>query len=111
MNKPDDLKFGLNQKQLQLILDTIVSFSEIEKVFIFGSRSTDTNRQGSDVDLAISGKQLTPAILNTFASGLDDLPLPFMFDVVDYNKIQNDNLKKNIDTKGKLLFERRLTRV
>ena len=104
----ENLRFGLNQKQLQLITETIVSFPEIEKVFIFGSRAIDTNRPCSDIDLALSGQQLTRTICNRFSSALDDLTLPFLFDVVDYNQIENDNLKTSIDTEGKVFFERKL---
>lgn len=102
------LKFGLTKNQMQLITETIVSFPEIEKVLIFGSRAIDTNRPGSDIDLALSGQQLTRTICNRFSSALDDLPLPFLFDVVDYNHIENDNLKTSIDSKGKVFFERNL---
>ena len=66
----ENLRFGLNQKQLQLITETIVSFPEIEKVFIFGSRAIDTNRPCSDIDLALSGQQLTRTICNRFSSAL-----------------------------------------
>ncbi|MDE3182370.1 MAG: nucleotidyltransferase domain-containing protein [Bacteroidota bacterium] len=107
----DTIRYGLNKKQLKLILELIDSFPEIERVFLFGSRADGTNKVGSDIDLAIIGHQITPEILNRFSSGLDDLPLPFMFDVIDYNKILNNYLKKNIDSKGKLLFERKLNSV
>lgn len=111
MNTVDSTRFGLDKKQFQLILEVIESFPEIEKVIIFGSRATQTNRPGSDIDLALTGSQLTPLILNRFSSALDDLPLPFLFDVVDYHNISNNNLKENIATKGKLLFERKLNSV
>ncbi len=107
----DTTRFGLNKNQLKLILKLIESFPQIEKVFIFGSRAAGTNHVGSDIDLAVVGHQITREMLNRFSSSLDDLPLPFMFDVVDYNKIKNANLKQNIDSKGKLLFERKLNTV
>lgn len=111
MNNENTLKFGLNKKQLQLIGEVIESFPEIEMVFVFGSRASETNRPGSDIDLAVSGPQLSPLILNRFSSALDDLPLPFLFDVVDYNNLKNINLQRNITNHGKLLFERKLNSV
>ncbi|MGN6601079.1 MAG: nucleotidyltransferase domain-containing protein, partial [Ginsengibacter sp.] len=56
MNIEETVRFGLTQKQLQSILQTIQSFPEIEKVLIFGSRASETNRPGSDIDLAVFGK-------------------------------------------------------
>ena len=104
----ENSKFGLNQKQLQQILHAIQSFPLIEKVIIFGSRATGTNRPGSDIDLQVFTKAITFSIVNRLASALDDLPLPFLIDVVNYQTINNTALKENIDTKGKVLFERKL---
>ena len=108
MNNTSNLQFGLSKKQLKLILNEINNFGEIEKVLIFGSRAKGTNNPGSDIDLVVIGDNLTPVLINRFSSALDDLPLPFMFDVIDCNEIKNDLLKKKIDIEGKLLFERKL---
>jgi len=105
------MKFGLTQKQFQLIENTIISINEIEKVLIFGSRVRDSFKPSSDIDLAIIGKNVTPDVINNLSSQLDDLPLPFMFDVIDYNIISNITLKNKIDSQGKLFFERQLKTV
>lgn len=101
-------KFGLTQKQYQLIENTINSFSEIEKVIIFGSRATGKCRASSDIDLAIVSKNLNRTVINRLASALDDLPLPFMFDLLNYDAISNSNLKDKIGLQGKFFFERQL---
>jgi predicted nucleotidyltransferase len=102
------MRFGLTEKQFQLIEDTIISIREIEKILIFGSRAKDTFKPSSDIDLAIIGKNITPDIINKISSQLDDLPLPFMFDVINYNTISNIALKERIDSQGKSFFERQL---
>ena len=107
----DSTIFGLTQKQFQLIEDAISSFSDIEKVIIFGSRATGKFRVTSDIDLAVFGKNLNNTLINRLASGLDDLPLPFTFDVLNYDAIQNRNLKDKICLQGKLFFERQLNTV
>lgn len=107
----DSIGFGLTQKQFQLIEDAISSFSDIEKVIIFGSRVTGKFRASSDIDLAVFGKNLNGTLINRLASALDDLPLPFMFDVLNYDTIQNRNLKDKINSQGKLFFERQLNSV
>lgn len=108
MPETHSYKFGLTQKQYQLIENTINSFSDIEKVFIFGSRATGRYRSSSDIDLAVVGKNLNHTAINRLASALDDLPLPFMFDVLNYDTISNRNLKNKISLQGKLIFERQL---
>jgi predicted nucleotidyltransferase len=103
----DHLKiYGLTEKQYQLIVKEIISIPEIEKVLIFGSRATEKFKPSSDIDLAVIGKDITSNLLNRIHSRLDDLPLPFMFDVINYDKINNDRLKEKIDLQGKLLFDR-----
>ncbi len=111
MNRDSQIKFGLSQKQCQLIEEVLEQFEEIEKVVIFGSRATDKYKPASDIDLAVFGKDITVTILDKFYSALDDLPLPFMFDLLNYSKISNTSLKSKIDSYGKIFFERRLKTV
>ena len=111
MTEESTIKFGLTEKQFKLINGVIISYNEIEKVLIFGSRSANKFRPSSDIDLAVIGKNLSREIVNRFASKLDDLPLPFMFDVLNYNQISNSALKKKIDLQGKTFFERQLNTV
>lgn len=108
MAEASTIKFGLTEKQFRLIKGVIISCNEIEKVLIFGSRATDKFRPSSDIDLAVIGENLNRKIVNRFASKLDDLPLPFMFDILNYNQISNSALKKKIDFQGKTFFERQL---
>ena len=108
MPKAHSYKFGLTQKHYQLIENTINSFSDIEKVFIFGSRTTGRYKSSSDIDLAVVGENLNRTTINRLASALDDFPLPFMFDILNYDTISNSNLKNKINFQGKLIFERQL---
>lgn len=47
----------------------------------------------------------------TIARLSDDLneryPLPYFFDIVNYNDISNDELKKHIDTVGKVIIKKK----
>lgn len=102
------MKFGLTEKQFRLIEDTLTSITQIEKVLIFGSRAVNTFKPSSDIDLAIIGKNITFETINSLSSQLDDLPLPFMFDVVAFDLISNAALKNKIDAQGKIFFEKQL---
>lgn len=103
--------FGLTSEQFFLIKNTLVSILEIEKVIIFGSRVGDNFKSSSDIDLAVAGKNITPQVINRISAELDDLPLPFMFDILDINSISNLALKNKINSKGKVFFERDLKSV
>ena len=111
MNDSAPSQFGLSKMQLQLILGVINNFEEIEKALIFGSRAKGTNRPGSDIDLALIGDKLNSLLVNRVSSALDDLPLPYMFDLINYHEINNEFLKKKVDDEGKLFYERKLNTV
>lgn len=108
MPESDFFKFGLTQRQFQLMINSITSFNEIEKVVIFGSRAKGNFKPASDVDLAVFGKKINRTTINRFSSALDDLPLPFKFDVLDYNQLTNESLKEKINEQGQVFFERQL---
>ncbi len=103
-------QFGLSEEATKWILRTIHVFPEIEEVIIFGSRAKGTYKPGSDIDLAIKGNFLEfnyPERLRTMLQ--DGLYLPYFFDVVDYSKITNSNLKEHIDRVGKIFYSKQET--
>lgn len=101
----DFVKFGLTEKQFLLMINTIFSFTEIEKVLIFGSRATGIFKPASDIDLAVFGQKVKRTTINRLYSALDDLPLPFMFDLLNYNQLTNESLKEKIDEQGQIFFD------
>ncbi|HOW32588.1 MAG TPA: nucleotidyltransferase domain-containing protein, partial [Bacteroidales bacterium] len=51
---------GIEKSTLDYLMQALASFREIEKVLLFGSRAKGNSRPGSDIDLAIQGKNCTP---------------------------------------------------
>ncbi len=97
--------FGLDDKTIQTINNFFASIPEISEVRIFGSRAKGNFKPSSDIDFAVYGK-ITPKLLRHITFELEELPTPYCFDVVDYNDINNENLKKSIDENSKLFFKR-----
>ncbi len=101
------MKYGLSEKQLQEIKDVLASYEEVEEAVLFGSRAIDTYKEASDIDIVIKGEQadfmLAAKIKGHFE---DETYLPFFFDIISYNSIDNDELKKHIKTKGKILYRK-----
>lgn len=95
---------GLTDKDLIYIVDGIKKYSEIDKAIIFGSRALGNFKKGSDIDLTICGAEITKDILNELYDYLNEVcPLP---DLLHYESITNDNLKKHIDEYGKLIYKK-----
>jgi predicted nucleotidyltransferase len=97
--------FNLTERDRKHLESALLKFPEIEKAIIFGSRALGNSKKGSDVDLAIVGKNITSATALRLRFLLnEELPLPYFFDVVRYETITNDNLKRHIDEHGVVFF-------
>ena len=95
------MKFGLTEKDLSFITTTIAKFIEIEQAIIFGSRAKGNYKSGSDVDIAIVGEKINFTTVSKLHSILEDeSPMPYLFDIVDYTHLTNDELKEHIDRVG-----------
>lgn len=104
MNTP--ISFGLPDTELALIRTACREFPEIAEVIVFGSRAMGNYKPGSDVDLAIKGPSEN-AIAQRFSARLNEhLPLPYVFDVVDYATIEHAALRQHIDQHGSVLYRR-----
>jgi len=64
------------------------------------------NKQASDVDICLKGAEVNQASCLKLKVILDEYPIPFFFDVLNYDDIRNKGLKVHIDTQGKLFYSR-----
>ncbi len=102
------MTFGLSPKSTGFILDALRRWEEIEKAHIFGSRAMGNYKNGSDVDLALYGPEITGEILLKLGTLLnEEFPLPYHFDLVHYETTDNTDLKRHIDQYGKVFYVRR----
>lgn len=89
---------GLSDSELQILRDVFVRFPDIEEVILFGSRARGTHRPSSDVDLAIKGKNLSIDTLAKLRYILEEeTNLPYSFDIVIYDRVENEALKREVD--------------
>ena len=83
-------------------------YSEVEEVFIFGSRAKGNYKKGSDIDLAIKGKNISESLAGTIRGILEDeVPLPYQFDVVHYASISNPDFISHIDRVGIIFYQQK----
>ena len=99
------MKFGLLENDLIFIRATLAKFPEIEQGIIFGSRAKGSYKLGSDVDIAITGMNVSFNTVSKIHSILEEeSPMPYFFDIVDYSHLKNDELKKHIDRIGVVFY-------
>ena len=99
------MRYGLRASDLQHIADAIHQCEEISEVVLFGSRAKGNYQPGSDVDLAIKGDRVTHTTVAQLADCLnEEKPLPYFFDVVHYEMIDEPRLVEHIDRVGIVIF-------
>ena len=90
--------FGITNKSFQLLMGTFAEIPQIEEVVLFGSRAKGTYKKGSDIDLAIKGEDCTVQLALTLQGILnEELPIPYMVDVVHYESLEHQDLIEHID--------------
>ncbi len=97
--------FGLSDKTVSKIYDVFKKYHKLQKVIIYGSRSMGNYREGSDIDLTLIG-DVTVNDLAKIIDDLDDLLLPYCFDVCLYANIGNEKLKEHIDRAGSVFYDK-----
>jgi len=100
------LKFGLEQNTLDAITACLASNNKIEEVIIYGSRAKGNFKIGSDIDLTIKGQDLDLTDLNKLENQIDDLLLPYKFDISIFTQITNEGLIDHIKRVGLRFFYR-----
>jgi len=98
------VKTGLTEAELSLIRGVFARRGKPGKVVLFGSRAKGTARPNSDVDLAVLG-DVTELECGKIAAELDELPLPYQFDVLRFETIESGALREHIERVGITLFD------
>jgi len=100
-------KFGLREKDMQYMLQLFKQIPAIEKVILYGSRSTGNFEKGSDVDLAVIGEEVRFSDVAHLHRVLEnESPTLLWFDVLHFDILSNEKLKKNIIDEGTVIYEK-----
>ena len=90
---------GLSSAELDLIRTVLARHSEITGAILFGSRAKGTAQPASDIDLALEGID-DPLQAEAIAGDLEELPLPYRFDVQALAAIRHRPLLEHIERVG-----------
>jgi predicted nucleotidyltransferase len=95
---------GLTPREIDLIRAVFRRFPAIREVALYGSRAKGTYKPESDIDLALIGVE-DNIQAEAVADELDELPLPYRFDVKAYSSIQYEPLREHVARVGILLYQ------
>lgn len=97
--------YGLSHEQVGQIRKILSENDSVEGGFVFGSRAMGNYKPSSDVDIAIVGKSIEPQLIFRLRSYLnEEVNIPYFFDLIHFDKINNPDLIEHIQKYGKRLF-------
>ena len=101
------MKYGLQQRDLTEIINTLEQYPEVKETIIFGSRAKGNYKKGSDVDISLTGNEIDSNIISTISYHLnEESSLPYYFDVVHFEEISEVKLTEHINRVGCLFYSR-----
>ncbi len=98
--------YGLSRDIVRRVNKIFFQYEQVKEVILYGSRAIGSFKPGSDIDLSLKGVDLNLKLLNKIGFDLDELLLPYIFDISIYNYITNKDLLDHIERVG-LVFYRR----
>lgn len=90
---------GLTEREWRLIREVLARHAQVSGAILFGSRAKGVAAPSSDIDLAIEGID-DPLQAETIATELEELPLPYRFDVKALSAIRSPELRDHIARVG-----------
>ena len=100
------MEYGLSRKNISQIKRVFERFEEVKEAVLYGSRAKGNYKPGSDIDIALKGEELNLRLLNKIDLELDELFLPYTFDISIYDHISNKDLVAHIQRVGKILYKK-----
>ncbi|RYE34272.1 MAG: nucleotidyltransferase domain-containing protein [Sphingobacteriaceae bacterium] len=100
------MKFGLKEETIIKIISVFALHPEVEEVVIYGSRAKGNYRNGSDLDLTLTGSALNNDILTKINQEIDDLNTPYLFDISIFRNLNSPDLEAHIKRIGQVFYKR-----
>ncbi len=106
INEEEPRRFGLKTATIDKIVSVFAQHSEVESAILYGSRAKGNYRKGSDIDLTLTGEHLTYRTLLRIEEEIDDLLLPYLFDISIFSHIDDSDVIDHIRRVGMPFYER-----
>lgn len=100
------MRYGIKEEQWDMLSNIFAKNPKIEKVLLYGSRAKGTYKPFSDVDITLVGDDLSTTDLADTMNAIDDLLLPYMFDISLYQKLKSPELLNHISRRGVVIYNR-----
>ncbi len=99
------MPYGLKEEQIIKIKTLFAENHLIKKAVLFGSRAKGNFKPGSDVDIALMGSEISFNDLLFLHNKIDELNLPYKFDILIYDQIKDNDVIEHIKRVSVILYE------
>ncbi|GHT14659.1 hypothetical protein FACS1894170_11830 [Planctomycetales bacterium] len=97
------MKYGLSEETIAKINGVLANHEAVDKAIIYGSRAKGTYKNGSDIDLTLTGDISFEELLQ-IDTEIDDLLLPYMLDISRFETLNNPKLIDHIERIGQPFY-------
>lgn len=98
---------GLTKEEITSIRAVFSNYQQVEEVLLYGSRALGNFKPASDIDFTLIGRAIDLSLQAQIEFDLDDLMLPYKFDISVYDKITNPAFLEHINRVGKEIYKRK----
>lgn len=99
------MKYGLKDETIERVREVFDKFSGIEQAILYGSRALGTYRNSSDIDITLKGEISFEELLS-IEGEIDELLLPYQFDISRYDAIREEKLLRHIEEHGVIFYKK-----
>lgn len=99
------MRYGMTDEDIKALSEVFALHPSVEKAVLYGSRAKGTNKPFSDVDLTLIG-DVSHNELSRIYMEIDDLLLPYHFDLSAHQRLSDRPLLAHIHRMGKTLYSR-----
>ncbi|GBE40197.1 nucleotidyltransferase domain protein [bacterium BMS3Bbin09] len=101
------MKYGLSDAAVKKIHNVFARYPEVEKAILYGSRAKGDYKNGSDIDMTLSGgDDITVSVLGKIMEDIDDLLLPYTVDLSIFSRISDQEVINHIRRVGVIFYEK-----
>ncbi|MDR0327008.1 MAG: nucleotidyltransferase domain-containing protein [Planctomycetaceae bacterium] len=98
------MRFGLPEETIAKINGVLAVHGTVQKAILYGSRAMETYRNGSDIDLTLTGNISFDELLQ-INTEIDDLMLPYHVDISCFDTLDNADLIAHIQRVGRIFYD------
>ena len=100
-------RFGLEENDIQAICSVFARHPQVDQAILYGLRAKGDYKNGSDIDLTLLGSEdLTLKALYRIMDDIDDLLLPYTFDLSIFQHISDPDVIDHIRRVGVVFYEK-----